>query len=180
MLFAAARIVGFDAIIAANPAEGRHDLIDDIMEILARRFAELVGRASGPMNFRLVVMPLTVTFLAIRAGLRDAREHRPAFLWTILTNPIGRRQAIRTAIGDIGRVFIFALVLDLIYQTFVLDAFRPLEMIIMAVTCAVVPYAIIRGPVTRLARACRRHDASKADEAPPAAAGTALGDRPKR
>jgi hypothetical protein len=90
-----------------------------------------------------------VTILAIRAGLRDAREgHRP-FFWNLLTNPA---DAFRSSVGDIGRIFIVALVLDSTYQLVVLRWIYPGELLVVAVACAIVPYALIRGPVTRLAR----------------------------
>lgn len=123
-----------------------------IMEILTRGVDQLLGRAGGPMHFRLFMMPTMVTFLAIRAGMRDAREAQPAFLWTLISKPAERRRLIRSAVKDIGRVFIFALVLDTIYQLTVLRAFYPVQLLIVAVVCAVVPYVLIRGPVTRLMR----------------------------
>jgi hypothetical protein len=123
--------------------------MDAILDMLFRRGEHLIGRASGPLNFRLVVMPTVVAILAIRAGLRDAREgHRP-FFWNLLTNPA---DAFRSSVGDIGRIFIVALVLDSTYQLVVLRWIYPGELLVVAVACAIVPYALIRGPVTRLAR----------------------------
>jgi hypothetical protein len=52
----------------------------------------------------------------------------------------------------IGRVFILALVLDAIYQIIVIHFVYPGEMIIVAIILAIVPYLILRGLVTRLAR----------------------------
>jgi hypothetical protein len=123
--------------------------MDAILDMLFRRGEHLIGRASGPLNFRLVVMPLVVTILAIRAGLRDAREEHRPFFWNLLTNPA---DAFRSSVGDIGRIFIVALVLDSTYQLVVLRWIYPGELLVVAVACAIVPYALIRGPVTRLAR----------------------------
>ena len=58
-----------------------------ISEILNRGVEQLLGRADGPFHFRLLVMPTVVAILAVRAGLRGAREGQPAFLWALLTNP---------------------------------------------------------------------------------------------
>lgn len=123
-----------------------------ILEMLNRGVEQLLGRAGGPLHFRLFVMPLVVTTLAIRAGLKDAKENQPAFLWAILTNPVERARLVRSAVKDIGRVFIVAVVLDTTYQLMVLRAFYPVQLLIIAVACAIVPYVLIRGPVTRLAR----------------------------
>ncbi len=123
-----------------------------IPEMLSREVEQLLGRASGPLHFRLFIMPLVVTVLAIRAGLRDAREDEPAFFWAILTNATERWRLFRSGLKDIGRIFIVALVMDTIYQLVVLRAFYLVQMFIVAVACATVPYIVIRGPVTRLAR----------------------------
>ena len=51
-----------------------------------------------------------------------------------------------------GRVFILALVLDAVYQIIVIHFLYPGEMIIVAIILAIVPYLILRGLVTRIAR----------------------------
>ena len=130
--------------------------MDVIFDNLSRAVDQLMGRASGPLHFRLVMMPTVVTILAIRAGLRDAREGQPAFLWAFLTNPTERGRLLRSAVKDIGRVFIVAVVLDTTYQLLVLPAYYPLQVLIIAVAVAVVPYVLIRGPAARLARRLRR------------------------
>ena len=110
---------------------------------------DLRGRASGPLNFRLIVMPTVVAFLAIRAGLRDAREGNRPFLWALLTNPAAVSSSV---FKDIGKVFIMAIVLDTTYQFLVFRACYFLQVLVVAVSCAIVPYVLIRGPVTWLTR----------------------------
>jgi len=126
--------------------------MDTILNMLSRAAEHLLGRVSGPLNFRLFVMPTVVTVLAIRAGLRDAREGQPAYLWAMLTKPTERRRFFRSGIKDVGRIFIVAVVLDTAYQLYVLRAFYIGQLLIVAVGCAIVPYVLIRGPITRLAR----------------------------
>lgn len=130
--------------------------MDQIPEFLSRTVEELLGRASGPLHFRLLMMPTVVTILAIRAGLRHAREGHPPFVWSILTNPELRGQFVLSAVGDIGRVFVVAIVLDTIYQLIALRTFHVGQALIVAVACAIVPYILIRGPVALLARALSR------------------------
>jgi hypothetical protein len=139
--------------------------MDAILEMLSRGVEQLVGRAGGPLHFRLLIMPLVVTTLAVRAGLRDAREGQPAFLWALLTNPAERRRLLRSALKDVGRIFIVAVVLDTAYQLMVLRALYPGQLLIVAVTCAMVPYVVIRGPVTRLTRWLYRHHTGAANPA---------------
>ena len=126
--------------------------MDAILEMLQRVVEQLIGRAGGPLRFRLFIMPLVVTFLAVRAGLKDAREGQPAFLWAILTNPAERHRLLLSGLKDIGRILIVAVVLDTTYLLVLLRAFYPVQLFIVAVACAIVPYVLIRGPVTRLTR----------------------------
>ena len=106
-------------------------------------------------------MPTVVTVLGIRAGLKDAREGRPPFLWTIVTDRGARRRLFRSEWKDVGRVFVIALVLDATYQLVFLRWFYPVQLLIVAVACAIVPYALVRGPVTRLARALSSRRSAK-------------------
>jgi hypothetical protein len=135
--------------------------MDGILTLVSRAVGQLLGRESGPLHFRLVVMPTVVTILGIRAGLKDAREGQPPFLWTMVTDPGERRRLVRSEFKDTGRIFVVALVLDTTYQLVFLRWFYPVQLLIVAVACAVVPYALVRGPVTRLARALSRRGVPK-------------------
>ena len=75
--------------------------MDAILENLIRGAEQLLGRAGGPLHFGLVMMPTVVTILAIRAGLRDARDGQSAFLWALLTHPTERRGLFRSGVKDI-------------------------------------------------------------------------------
>jgi hypothetical protein len=124
--------------------------METILQMLSQAVEQLLGRASGPLHFRLFVMPCVVTVLGIRAGLRDGRAGRQQFLW--LRESTERRQLLRSALKDIGRVFVIAVVLDTTYQILVFKYLYILQVLVIAVMCAVVPYVLMRGIVTRLAR----------------------------
>jgi len=137
------------------PARSRRAVdkdMDAFFEFLARGVEQLAARVDGPLHFRLFVMPTVVTILAILADRRDAREGRPAHLGAFFTDPVERRRLFGSALTDIGRVFIVAIVLDTAYQLFVLRAFHPVQLLIVAVSCAIVPYVLVRGPIIRLLR----------------------------
>jgi hypothetical protein len=143
-----------------------------VEEALRRGWEDLIGRSDGPMTFRLIFQPAMAVLLAIRAGLHDAREGQPPFLWTVFSHPGRRHKLLRRAWSDVGNVFILALVLDSIYQVMVHSGIYPLELLLTATILAVVPYVIVRGPVTRLARrqsAVRRPEGRHEDQATPAA-----------
>ena len=135
--------------------------MDTIFEILNHRGAHLIGRVTGPLHFRLIVMPLVVTILAIRAHLRDVREGRSTELWAFFKDPAERHRLLRSGLKDFGRVFICACVIDTTYQIWVLRSFYPGEMLVVAVVCAIVPYFLVRGPVMRTARLLRRRWSGK-------------------
>lgn len=122
---------------------------------------ELLARSSGPLHLRLLIQPLVATSLAIRAGLRDARAGRPPFLWTLASDRGARRQLLRSAWADLGKLLILALALDCAWQLLVLGGFRPLEALAVATCVAAVPYALVRGLVTRLARRGPRRSADR-------------------
>jgi hypothetical protein len=137
--------------------------MDAILDTLSRSVGQLIARADGPLHFRLVVMPTVVTILAIRAHLKDVREGNPVYLGAFFTSPTERRRLLRSGLKDFGRVFIIACVLDTTYQILVLKAFYPVQMLIVAVACAIVPYFLIRGPVTRLVYSWQQRRRSAAE-----------------
>lgn len=104
------------------------------------------------MNFRLIVQPLVATILAIRAGVADARQGRPAFLWTAITNPAYRRELMRQGWKDVGKVFVLAAALDAVYQLIVQRGVYLGQLLIVATVLAIVPYVLVRGPVTRISK----------------------------
>jgi hypothetical protein len=133
--------------------------MDTIFDMLSRGVEQLLGRSGGPLHFRLFMMPTVVTILAIRAHRNDVREGRPTPLGAFFTDPAERRRLLRIALRDIGRVFVIAVVLDTIYQLLVFRWIYPVQLLIMAVGCAVVPYVLVRGPIIRLMRMLFRRQA---------------------
>ncbi len=128
-------------------------------ELITRGWDGLVARVGGPMTFRLIFQPAMAALLALRAGLKDAREGRPPYLWTILTDQEQRGDLLREGWKSIARVFVLAVVMDFIYEWIMGRRFYPLETLIVAIVLAVVPYLLLRGPVNRIAR--RRYRASE-------------------
>jgi hypothetical protein len=125
-------------------------------EFFTRVLTGLSDRVGGPMTFRIILQPLMACLLAVRAGLKDAREDRPPYLWTILTDPTQRASLVREGWRSVARVFVLAIVMDVIYQLIVQRWIYPGETLIVAVALAVIPYLLLRGPVNRLVRRLRR------------------------
>lgn len=123
------------------------------MDHMWARFAsQMIARVSGPMKFRLVLQPAMAAFFAIRSGLADARAGKPPYFWRLLTDSGQREDMMKDGWKSVGRVFILALVLDAVYQLIELRAVYAGEMIVVAFVLAILPYLILRGLVTRLAR----------------------------
>ena len=124
-------------------------------ELIIRGWEDLGARVGGPMTFRLILQPLMAALLALRAGLKDAREGRPAYLWTVLTDPAQRPGLLHEGWKSIARVFFLAVIMDLLYQLIMQHWAYPLETLVVAILLAVVPYLLLRGPVNRIARRAR-------------------------
>jgi hypothetical protein len=123
-----------------------------ITDLFVQGWEQLVGRTSGPMKLRLILQPASAAFLAVRAGLKDAREGHPAYLWACFTDSCHRRELLRVGWRDARKVFVIAVLLDCLYQIFVLREFHPIQALIVASALALVPYMILRGPVNRIIR----------------------------
>ena len=120
-------------------------------DILARFAQDMADRLSGPMTFRLVLQPLMAFTLAIVDGLKDAKTGKPPYLWAVFTHRGHRLETIKHGWKSIGRVFLFALVLDFVYEIVGQPAVYPDEAIVVAIILAILPYLLLRGLVTRLA-----------------------------
>jgi hypothetical protein len=127
--------------------------------LIARVTENLIDRISGPMKFRLILQPGMAIFLAIREGLKDAREGKPPYFWAIFTDAGERRAMLKEGWKSIGKVFILAVVLDVVYQIIVHRSVYPGEAVLTAIILAIVPYLLVRGPVNRIA--LRRRSAAK-------------------
>jgi hypothetical protein len=127
---------------------------EDVMDHMWTRIGtNLVARVSGPMKFRLVLQPLMASFFAIRSGLADAKAGRPPYFWGICVDHGQRVDMIKEGWKSVGKVFILAVVLDVLYQIIEIRFVYPGEAIIVAFILAILPYLVLRGLVTRLARA---------------------------
>jgi hypothetical protein len=124
-------------------------------DMLVRSWADLIAREHGPLTFRLIIQPAVAVALAVRAGWNDAREGRPAFFWALVWDAAHRRYLVRQGWKDVGRLFILALVLDVIYQVIVRRWVYPGETLVVATLLAIVPYLVVRGPTNRIAAATR-------------------------
>lgn len=133
-------------------------------DLFTRIWTDLVGRVSGPMTFRLILQPTMALIFAVRDGLKDAREKRPPYFHTIFHDPTQRGPLLREGFKAVGRVFVFGIVMDVIYQLIVFRWVYPGEALLVMLILAFMPYLLLRGPANRLARFWRRGEAAGAPE----------------
>ncbi len=111
---------------------------------------ELLGRTNGPLQFRFILQPVMATLLAIRDGYGDAASGRVPYLHDIVHNPSGRGERLKEGLHAVARVMLLGTAMDAAYQFTVIKAFRPLEMAIVVLLLAFVPYLLMRGPARRI------------------------------
>ncbi|KGD98117.1 hypothetical protein [Rhizobium sp. YS-1r] len=112
----------------------------------------LLARIDGPMSLRLLLQPLMALGFAYHDGRRDAREGRAPYFWALFTDAEHRRDMLQSGWKSIGKVFIIAVILDLIFQYIVFHDFRLVGALVAGTVLAIIPYTLLRGPVNRLSR----------------------------
>ena len=128
--------------------------MDDVFSRIAEN---LVGRLDGPLKFRFILQPVMAIVFAIRDGRKDALAGRDPYFWAILTKSDHRGVLLRECWHAMKKVFIVALLMDVIYQLIVFRWIYPGEALIVAPLLAFIPYILFRGPVRRfMGRKLRR------------------------
>jgi hypothetical protein len=130
-----------------------------IHEFFVGHWDMLLARGTGSLTLRLILQPTVASLFAIRSGLRDAREGRTPYGQAVLTKPGERRELFRNKWQDVGKVFIVALLLDMVYQLISFRWIYPGQTLIVAILLAIIPYLLVRGSTTRIARRFRRSGA---------------------
>jgi hypothetical protein len=110
-----------------------------------------LARASAPMKFRFVLQPLMAALLAMRDGRKDARAGRSPYIWALMGEPRNRKALLNHGLNATARIIVLGLVMDVIYQLIFLKTFYPVESLIIVLVLAFLPYALLRGPVARVA-----------------------------
>ncbi len=122
-------------------------------DIIIRAWQDMLSRVEGPMHLRFVIQPVVALIFAVRSGLRDAHEGRPPFFQSALSWIREHREYfVAHAWKDIGKVFIMAGVIDILFQVVVFKTVHPLETLFIAISLSILPYALVRGLSNRVKR----------------------------
>lgn len=122
------------------------------MDDVPQFWADLVGRLTGPLTFRLLLQPTMAMLYAVRDGMKDAYEGRPPYFWAIFTQPGSAWPLLREGKKAVGRVLTLGIVMDIIYQVIVFRWIYPLQLIVVVIVLAFLPYLLLRGPVNRITK----------------------------
>ena len=98
----------------------------ELHNFLFRVWVNLIERPSGPLAFRFHLATVMSAALAVRDGVRDARQGTPPYLWSIIF--CGNRAAqIIEFLHATSTIILLAVILDVAYQITDLEAFYPSE-----------------------------------------------------
>jgi hypothetical protein len=121
-------------------------------DVFSRFTGDLVGRLDGPLKFRFLFQPVMAILFAIRDGRKDALAGRDPYGWAVLSKSGHRGRLLHECWIAMKKVFVFALLMDVIYQLIVFRWIYVGEALVIAPLLAFIPYMLIRGPVSRLMR----------------------------
>jgi len=124
------------------------------MEDFINNFLTNLGiRHEGPMSFRLYLQPVMSLIYAVIAGIRDAKAGRQPFMINGLilgkTNR-SRKDLLKEIWKDVGKVFILAAIMEIIFEIIEFKTVHPFEVIKVSFFLAILPYLILRGLVERI------------------------------
>ncbi|HUN81941.1 MAG TPA: hypothetical protein VMV81_10590 [Phycisphaerae bacterium] len=137
-------VIGFFTIGLAT-----HDISGEVAQ---RVWRDIVDRPGGPLAFRFILQPAMATMAALRDGIRDAKTGRSPYFWALLSKPEKRGERLREGLYATSRIILLGLAMDTAYQFIVMNSFYPSEVAIVAILLAALPYVLLRGPITRVAR----------------------------
>lgn len=121
-------------------------------DYLLRLWNDFGARVSGPLSLRLFMQPTMALIFAIRDGVKDAKTGRSPYFYSLFTDPQHCRERLSEGWRAVVRIFILAVILDMLFQLIVFRWLYPLEVVFVALALAFLPYLLARGPVNRIAR----------------------------
>lgn len=121
-------------------------------DVHQRLWHDIFDRPGGPMSFRFILQPVMAAIAAFHDGAGDARLGREPYLKRLLSGAGDRTDLLNEALISTGRILLLGIAMDAIYQFAVLKTFYPGELVVITLALAFVPYLLLRGPFSRLAR----------------------------
>jgi hypothetical protein len=111
-----------------------------------------VARLDGPLHFRFISQPLMAAIFAVIDGVKAAKMGKAPYFWALVVSPGHRKELIKDGWKSVGKIFIVAMLLEVIYQVKVHHIDYGGYFLIAPFVLAILPYLILRGPINRLVR----------------------------
>jgi hypothetical protein len=141
-------LVGLLVILYVTRGGADYAAVGYFAELLDRLGARITGR----MRFRVFLQPAMAVALGVVAGWNDAKTGQPPYLWTLFNEPAQRMSLLKNGWRSVGKLFLLAVVLDVIYQLTVLGSVNPLGAVVTAGLFAIIPFLVFRGLTNRIGR----------------------------
>ena len=95
--------------------------------------------------------------------VKDVKAGRPAYFWALLSAPDLSQRAGEGGWKSVGKIFILAIFLDVVYQMKVHSTVYAGELVIVAFVLAILPYLVLRGPINQIFRTVGARDHKDVD-----------------
>ncbi|MBK8983660.1 MAG: hypothetical protein IPM38_15425 [Ignavibacteria bacterium] len=106
-------------------------------------------RLSGPGSLRFILQPLVSVFFGIKDGITDAKLGNDTFLISLF-NSDGRKELMKEAFKHVGKVFIIAIILDIVFYYVITGMFAPIQSLLVGTILVFIPYSLARGLTNRI------------------------------
>ncbi len=106
-------------------------------------------RLSGPGSLRFILQPLMSVFFGIKDGITDAKLGNDPFLFSLFKSS-EKKSKLKEAFKSVGKVFIIAIILDIIFYYIISGTFAPLQSLLIGTILLIIPYSIARGFTNRI------------------------------
>lgn len=107
-------------------------------------------KLDGPLNMRLIMQPLMALYFAVKSGINDYKTSNVPYLKNFFKDKSRRKIILEEIWRDVGKIFIIAVIIDLIFQLIVFQTVFMFGAISTAVVLAIMPYVIFRGLTGRI------------------------------
>ena len=147
-----ATVLALLVIAAAIPYAIQDTIETGRVYLFSRQFLEeLPHRFTGPGRFRFILQPTLAILLGVRAGLADAREGNPPYLFGLLFDAGRRKELLRNGVPAISTLLALGIMMDVVFQLLIYKAVHPGVALLVGPIFICAPYALARSLTTRLA-----------------------------
>jgi hypothetical protein len=113
----------------------------------------------GPGHFRFLLQPALAIALAIRDGVRDAKQGKPPFLVWLIAHRVSWAERLWLLIRHLALPLCLAVGMSFAFQIDIQGRFRPVPALGFAIFLVLLPYILVRAASNRAARTLSKRKA---------------------